>query len=111
MARRPHTISRATKDVLDILGSQIAAARRESRWTASELASRAGISENTLRDIERGAPTVSIGSVFEVALLLRIPLYTDDDAARADLRALAGDRLALLGRRVRPRDEAVDDAF
>ncbi|MFF1632592.1 helix-turn-helix domain-containing protein [Leifsonia sp. NPDC058248] len=111
MARRPHTFSRATRDVLDILGSQIAAARRESRWTANELASRAGISPKTLRDIERGAPTVSIGSVFEVAVLLRIPLYTDDDDARADLRSLARNRLALLGQRVRPRQETVDDDF
>ncbi|MGN6199130.1 helix-turn-helix domain-containing protein [Humibacter sp.] len=108
--RKPHTYSKVTLDVLRILGDQIAAARRERRWRLTELAERAGISANTLRSIEKGAPTVAIGATIEVAAILGLPLY-GDDTTRDLVRAVAQDRLALLGRRVRDTRKTPDDAF
>ncbi len=77
--------------------------------TAAELAQRAGVSPVTIRKVERGDPTVGLGVAFEVAALVGVPLFDES----ADRRSLdldrAGDRLAILPKRVRPRE--VDDAF
>ncbi|MGH3419482.1 MAG: helix-turn-helix domain-containing protein [Streptosporangiaceae bacterium] len=111
MARRPHVYSRPAREAATVLGLQIAAARRERRWTAAELAQRAGISVNTLRSAERGEPTVAVGVVFELATLLGVPLFA---AAPGELSSLADrqrDRLALLPAHVRSRREPVDDNF
>lgn len=60
--------------------------------TAEQVSDRAGISPGTLRSIERGAATVSFGSVMQVARALGVldqivdavdPLATDVGQARA----------------------------
>jgi len=94
-----------------VLGLRIAAARRERRWTAVELADRAGVSLNTLRNVERGAPTVAVGVVFELATLLGIELFGADSTQLPDLVSRHQDRLALLPARVRTPHEPVDDDF
>ncbi|HEY3766269.1 MAG TPA: helix-turn-helix transcriptional regulator [Gaiellales bacterium] len=104
-----HTFSRATREALQLLGTRVAVARRERRMTATELAQRAGVSPVTIRKVERGDPTVGLGVAFEVAALVGVPLF-DESAERRSLDLdRAGDRLAVLPKRVRPRE--VDDAF
>jgi len=103
MSQRDHPMSAPTIDALTILGAQIVAGRRERRWTAEELADRAGISPRTLRNVERGTPSVSIGIVFELAVLVRVPLYGASDTELRDVRIRATDRLAILPKRVRER--------
>jgi transcriptional regulator with XRE-family HTH domain len=98
-------------DALVILGVQIAAARRERRWTAADLAERAGISLTTLRRAEQGAPSVAIGVVFELATLVGVPLFGQDAAGLRATRAHATDRLALLPQRVRETGREIDDDF
>ena len=100
-----------TRDALRVMAQQIAAARRERRRTAADVAERAGISRTTLTKIEHGDPSVAIGTVFEVASLLGVPLFS---ASRDELAALAArgeDRLALLPDRVRESDLDIDDDF
>lgn len=112
MSQREHPTSAPTIDALTILGSQIAAGRRQRRWTAEELAGRAGISPRTLRSAERGLPTVSVGVMFELAALAGVPLYGASDAQLRDVRLRAIDRLALLPQRIRTSaSEVVDDGF
>ncbi|TQO21139.1 DNA-binding XRE family transcriptional regulator [Rhodoglobus vestalii] len=112
MSQRDHPTSAPVIDALTILGLQIAAGRRDRRWTAADLADRAGISPRTLRNVERGLPSVSIGIVFEVAVLVGIPLYGASDDELRDVRRRAADRLALLPQRVRESaSEAVNDDF
>lgn len=112
MPQRDHPTSAPVVDALTILGSQIAAGRRERRWTANDLADRAGISPRTLRNVERGMPSVSIGVVFELAVLVGIPLFGMSDYELREVRRQAKDRLALLPQRVRePVSDVADDDF
>lgn len=106
-----HAYAPQTLDATRVLGLQIASARRARRWTEAELAERAGVSRPTLRSVERGAPTVAIGTVFELATILGIGLFGAD---REELRSLVDQqrsRLALLPRRVREAADPVNDDF
>ena len=111
MSRHTHPVSAPTKDALGVLGTQIATARLARRWKASDLAERAGISVTTLRQVERGAPTVAIGVVFEVATLLDVPLFAPQRGTLKDVHARATDRLALLPQRIYDRVTPPDDNF
>ncbi len=92
-----------------VLGLEIAHARRERRWTAAGLAERAGIATVTLRKVERGDPTVAIGTVFEVAVLLGVALFGVDAAELPTLAQRARERLAVVPTRVRHAGVAHDD--
>lgn len=98
-------------EAAQLLGGQIRQARLERRWSAQQLADRAGITRVTLDKVERGDLTVGLGIAFEVATLVGVPLFQED---RTRLSADA-DRvrasLALLPQRVRTRREAVKDDF
>lgn len=52
------------EESLAALGKRISLARRARALTQPDLAEKAGISLSTLLAIEKGAPTVQIGSVF-----------------------------------------------
>lgn len=107
----PKTWSAATRDAAQTLGADIARHRRERRMTAAELAERAGVSLVTLRKVERGDPTVAIGTVFEVAVLVGVRLFNVERADLPVVRARALDRLALLPAHVYPSRHAPDDDF
>jgi transcriptional regulator with XRE-family HTH domain len=106
------TISRQASDAARALGAQVVAARRQRRWSAARLAEQAGINVRTLRKVERGDPTVALGTAFDVAVLVGVPLFA---ASPSELTLLAdnlADRAALLGERVVPiSDEGLDDDF
>jgi transcriptional regulator with XRE-family HTH domain len=110
--RRSHTYSPQTLDAARVLGLTIAEGRRQRRWTQAELCERAGVSKATLRNAERGEPTVAVGVMFELATLVGVELY---GLPPSDLRSLAArenDRLALLPGHVYPRQHvSVDDDF
>lgn len=95
-----------------LLGAEIARARRERRWPAKELAERLGATRVTVAKVERGDPSVGLGIAFEAAALVGVPLFHQDfGSLSADLDR-ARERLALLPRRVRTRAGAdVDDEF
>jgi transcriptional regulator with XRE-family HTH domain len=108
---RPHSYSRQTLEVARILGLEVARARRRRRWTTKELAGRAGISEPTLHKVEHGDPTVALGTAFEVATLLGIPLFEADRDERQALLFRGREQLALLPKRIRQPEKPVHDAF
>ncbi|GIG41114.1 helix-turn-helix domain-containing protein [Cellulomonas phragmiteti] len=107
--RRVRTYSRATEHATATLGALIAAARRERRMSVAEVCERVGIDPGTLRSVERGAPTVAIGMVFEVATVLGVPLFSVPAEELPALAARAADRLALLPQRVRATVQVDDD--
>ena len=107
--RTGRPLSRSTVAAARLLGRRIALGRRERRWTVAELAERVGCSQTTIRKVERGDPSVALGTVFEAAALVGVALFSDDSAALAREAELVEARLAVLPQRVRRRH--VDDEF
>jgi transcriptional regulator with XRE-family HTH domain len=98
-------LSPATRTSVLTLGALISVVRRERGWTQPELAERVGISTGTLAKVEKGAPGTAIGTVFEVATILGIPLFGDLDPQLLD------QRFALVPARVRRRRVELDTDF
>ena len=111
MAKSTQTYSRVTRDAAAVLGAQVARARRARRWTAAELAERVGVSARTITSLEGGAPTVAMGTAFEAAAVLGVPLFGADAAGLAASAAQQREVLALLPRRVVGSREPVRDDF
>ncbi|WP_082487615.1 helix-turn-helix transcriptional regulator [Leifsonia sp. Root112D2] len=108
VVRKAQSLSPWTIDALRVLGRQISSERRLRQWTQESLAERAGISSKTLIGIEKGAPGAAIGTVFELASLLGIPLV---GAAEPTARQVVDTRFALLPTRVHAREREDDDDF
>lgn len=109
--RRTHTYSPQTLDAARVLGLRIAEGRRLRRWTQAELSERAGVSKATLRNAERGEPTVAVGVMFELATLVGVNLFGIPPGQLSDLAARERDRLALLPAHVHLRHVGGDDEF
>ena len=62
MNRKTTTIMPKTQSILIQMGEQIRLARLRRHLTAELVAERAGISRVTLSNIEKGSPSVAIGS-------------------------------------------------
>jgi transcriptional regulator with XRE-family HTH domain len=97
-------------DAAQLLGAEVREARLQRRWRVRELAERAGVSVDTLRKVETGDPTVALGTAFDVATLLGVPLFYErsrlgDEAARIR------NRPVLLPRTVRARNGDLDNEF
>lgn len=76
-----------------------------------ELAERLGVSRSTVVAIERGSPTVALGTVFEAAVIVGIPLIAED---RKELDELASSIAAIarvLPKRGRAKTRDADDDF
>ena len=103
------TPSPKARDAARVLGAQIAAGRRRRRWTAARLAEQLNVSLPTLRKVERGDPTVALGTVLDAAVVVGVPLFgTDLDRLAHHIE----DRVALLPDRVTPiGDDGLDDDF
>jgi transcriptional regulator with XRE-family HTH domain len=111
MAKRTRDYSRAVRQAADLLGSEVRQARVERRWTIRALAERAGISTNTLRRIEEGDPSVSLGVAFDVATLVGVPLFYEEPGRLGVEAVRSRERAQLLPRRVRSRQGDVKDDF
>lgn len=107
----PHAYSPYSLDAAGLLGERIRIARRGRRWSQEQLAERTGITPGTLIKIERGDPSVRLGTAFEAAALVGVPLFHEDRSRLALDLDRARARSALLPQRVRSRGEAVKDEF
>ena len=106
------TITPQARDAARALGAQVAAARRRRRWSVTRLAEQAGVSAPTLRKVERGDPSVALGTALDVAVLVGVPLFSASPSELAVLAENLADRAALLGERVVPiSNEGLDDDF
>lgn len=70
MAKKEITILPKTKKILNEMGQNIKLARLRRKLSAEQVAERANISRPTLTAIEKGLPTVSIGSFLLVLQVL-----------------------------------------
>jgi len=103
--------SKYAKDAVHLLGQQIKLARKQQGWTVQNLAERAGISRMTLQKIEHGEMTCSIGMVFEVAAIVGVELFAQDNLSLTKHIQQAQDKLALLPERIQVNKKVVDDDF
>jgi transcriptional regulator with XRE-family HTH domain len=105
------TYSRYAGNALRLMADTLRGARTEQRLSQIELAERAGISRSLLARIERGEPGCAIGTVFEIAAILKVPLFGLEEHSLAREADRVADRLALLPAAVRSRRTTVDDDF
>ncbi len=89
----------------------IVAARKERRMSQAELARRLGVSRPTVHAIEIGNPSVSIGSVFEAATIVGIPLLADDPRELDQVARSIAAINRVLPRRARRKQREVNDDF
>ena len=108
---KQRTYSKYARQVAILLGQQIKLRRKQRQWSEKNLADRAGISRVTLRKIEHGEMNCAIGLVFEVASLVGIHLFTQDNYALARQVEQTNTQLTLLPQRIRTKVEEVDDDF
>lgn len=110
---KTRTFSRYSREALSLLGKQIQAGRKERKWSAQELAARAGIARDTLQHIEKGDPGCAIGLVFEVAALVGVPLFYEDQTTTQMVRerTRVEEKLALLPKSIRQKRYEVKDDF
>jgi len=99
MAKKQHIILPKTRRILTELGENIKLARLRRKLSAEQVAERAGISRPTLVEIEKGSPSVSIGSYLLVLKVLGLEedllsVARDDILGRKlqDAKITAGER-------------------
>jgi transcriptional regulator with XRE-family HTH domain len=110
MPKRKYVYPPTVYEAAELLGAEIRHARLARRWTVRELAERAGISATTLQKVERGNPSVSLGTAFDTATLVGVPLFYTDGSRLAD-EAARLRRPTLLPRAVRHRRRELDNDF
>jgi len=106
-------LSPAARQTLRLLGGLIEEGRIRKGWSREMLAERVGVGTVTIRRITRGEPGVAIGTFFEAAALVDIPLFGQKSARELD-RELSSqqEKLTLLPSRVRhPGEEPLSDDF
>lgn len=72
-------VSVQTKLRLEILGKMIKAARLERKLSQTDLGDRIGVTRTTVAAIEKGKSNVAIGTVFEAANVVGLPLMGETD--------------------------------
>lgn len=98
--KKTHYISPVPRVAAQLLGARIREARIGRRLSLIDLAGRVGVSENTMRKIERGDPTVGLGVTFEAATIVGVALFDEDvPSVERELRRV-DDRLVLLPKAV-----------
>jgi transcriptional regulator with XRE-family HTH domain len=102
-------LSPPSREAARLLGSSVRLGRKQRRWTVKDLAERVGVGEVTIRKVERGDPSVALGTALEAAVLVGVPLFGPDPERRALESERVASRLALLPSAVRPKP--VDDDF
>lgn len=85
--------------------------RSQRELSQAQLAQRLNVSRYSVIALEKGNPKVAIGVAFEAAAIVGVPLFTEnlEDLQRMH-SALAGFS-ALLPKRVRVKQEPIDDNF
>lgn len=109
---RPRPYSPYAVEAAALLGAQVRLARRERHWSQEELAERVGITARTVYKIEHGDLSVGLGTAFEAAALLGVPLFHAERSRLGEDLERVQARSALLPRPRSAREpDAVNDAF
>ncbi|MDD4947631.1 MAG: helix-turn-helix transcriptional regulator [Gallionella sp.] len=103
--------SQYSLDALQLLGQLVREGRLAKALTATDLATRAGISRALLQRIEKGDPGCSIGAVFEVAAICGVALFESNERLLAVTLTRHSEKMALLPKSVRAGKREVNDDF
>jgi DNA-binding XRE family transcriptional regulator len=104
-------ISRHAQLLLETLGAMIKAARIERCMSQADLGERVGVSRYTISVLEKGNPNVAIGTVFEAATIVGIPLMGGDPHKLANLSQSLANFLQILPSRGVSKKVELDDNF
>ncbi|RKT43640.1 helix-turn-helix domain-containing protein [Thiocapsa rosea] len=106
-------LSPTTRQALKLLGGLIEEGRIRKGWSRESLAERVGVGALTIRRVTQGEPGVAIGTYFEAASLLDIPLFEQASLRELDREvARQSEKLTLLPSRIRrQREDRLDDDF
>ncbi len=105
------TYSRYSKTASALLGGLIRTARKKRKFTAQEVADRAGISRGLLHRIENGNLKCEIGVVFEVAAIVGVRLFDADQSTLTNHLYRTEEVLELMPKSVRGTTKEVRDDF
>lgn len=105
---KQRTFSKVAHGAAALIGKQIKLARKTRKMCESVLAERAGISRATLRKIEAGEMTSAIGIVFELAIIVGVPLFGDSQQIAIGLE-LTQSKIALMPKRIKQHNKIYDD--
>lgn len=109
--KEPLPLSSSTLSVLKTLGAMIKAARLERGMSQAELSKRLGVSRYTVIALEKGEPKVGVGTVFEAATIVGIPLLAGDQDELNKLATTVANLTSILPERGRRKKVALDDDF
>lgn len=107
----PRSYSRFSREAVALLGQLIRVHRIERKLGLEELATRAGVSRDMMRRIERGDPRCGIGLVFEAATIVGVSLFESDRSRLTMLLDEQKDKLRLLPKAVHKSRAEVKDDF
>ena len=111
MTKESLPLSSSTLSVVNTLGAMIKAARLERGMSQVELSRRLGVSRYTVIALEKGDPKVGVGTVFEAAAIVGIPLLADDQRALNKLATTVANLPSILPERGRRKKVALQDDF
>jgi transcriptional regulator with XRE-family HTH domain len=112
MSKKQHIhLSGHTHRTLKTLAAMIAAARKERKMSQEELGRRLGVSRLTVGSIEKGSPTVAIGTVFEAAVTVGIPLLASDKRELDQLATSVAAIARVLPKTARGKKRRIEDDF
>lgn len=104
-------ISLLTQKTLKTLGDLIKVARREHAFSQRDLAERLNVTRQTIIAIEKGDQKVAIGTVFEAAYVLGIPLFSTDKETTSKWQAVLANFSAILPKKTGRKKLRVSDDF
>ena len=113
-AQRPaptRTCSRYGREAAIVLGQLIRINRIERKLSVVQLAERAGASRDLIQRIEQGDPRCGIGTVFEAAAIVGVPLFEEDRGRLTTRRTEHEEKLRLLPKSIRKTRTVVKDDF
>ena len=98
---RVRTYSRQGKEALTVLGQLIRIHRIEKEMSVLDLAERLGVSRDMMQRIEKGDPRCGIGSVFEAAVIVGVPLFEEEPGRLSEMKTRYAEKINLLPKAIR----------
>lgn len=105
----PYSLS--TQTALSTLGQLIKVGRQQLPLSQADLAARLGVRRQTVMAIEKGSPKVAIGTVFEAALIVGVPLLSEGGEQLAQWQAALMGFHSILPARTHTKKVELKDDF